>query len=49
MVMANAGLNKNREELEEVGRTTSFVNSLIASLKGCGTPANPTLFGPLRN
>jgi len=35
--------------LEDVGQTTSFVNNLIASLKGCGTPASPTLFGPLRN
>jgi hypothetical protein len=28
---------------------TSFLNNLIASLNGWGSPATPILFGPLRN
>ena len=43
------GPNRKRPTFDLWGITSSFVNSLIASLKGWGTPAKPTLFGPLRN
>jgi|LakMenEpi03Aug12_release.lakeMendotaPanAssembly.Ray.scaffolds.fasta_scaffold130397_4 hypothetical protein len=47
--MAIAGLSKNISLFEAPGIVFSFLNSLIASLNGCRTPANLTLFGPLRS
>lgn len=35
--------------LENEGITCSLVNNLIASLKDCKIPDNPTLLGPFRN
>lgn len=48
-IIARAGLIMYTRRLERVGRVNSLVNSLIASANGWGTPANPTLLGPLRS
>ncbi len=47
--IAIVGPNRNKNKLDVMGRTISFENSLIASLKGWGIPPNPTLLGPFRN
>jgi hypothetical protein len=39
----------NGDRFDEIGVDCSLTNSLIASAKGCGIPANPTLFGPFRS
>ena len=48
MTNAIVGAIKNCFGLDEEGHTISLENSLIASLKGCKTPTNLTLLGPLR-
>lgn len=48
-IILNAGPKINRLVFDIDGTTNSFVNSLIASLKGWGIPATPTLLGPFRN
>lgn len=46
---ARKGVYININLLEKSGIRNSLENNLIASLKGWGTPARPTLLGPFRN
>ena len=48
-LIAKEGPSKNSFLSPALGVTTSLVNNLIASLKGCANPTNLTLLGPLRN
>lgn len=45
-VKNGAKINKNL--LERLGMIISFTISFKASAKGCKTPQNPVIFGPLR-
>ena len=44
----NDGAARNGVILDRVGVFSSLVNNFNASARGCGSPAIPTLFGPLR-
>ena len=43
------GATKKGAILAKEGEVNSFVKSFKASARGCGSPASPTLLGPLRN
>merc|ERR1712110_812274 len=48
IINPNMGETKYWNIFDKFGKTNSLENNLIASLKGCISPINLTLFGPLR-
>jgi len=46
--IARGGVRKDRVKLVISVEIRFLLKSLIASLKGCKIPMNPTLFGPFR-
>jgi hypothetical protein len=48
-IRPNTGAAINGDWFIMVGLDCSFVNNFMASANGCGSPASPTLLGPLRS